>query len=102
MNAELKNWLIIALKNAVNAVLASSVLKVLVSGTFQFNSPNDWWNFGKALFSVILAREIMVWLPIILKWSSTSSNPAADLIGGGVYVPPLADRAKPPAPGPNV
>lgn len=76
MTPRIKNLLTIFLKNAVNAVLASGILKVLISGNFQFNTPNDWWNFGKSLFSVILAREIMVWGPIILQWSKTDADPS--------------------------
>lgn len=75
MNPKLKNVLLIFVKQALNAILASSVLKVLVYGNFQFNSPDAWWNFGKAIFSVVLAREIIVWGPIIMKWTATDSNP---------------------------
>jgi len=76
MSARFKNLLTIALKNAINALIASGILKVLISGNFQFNSPNDWWNFGKSLFSVILAREVMVWGPILLQWSKTDADPS--------------------------
>jgi hypothetical protein len=75
MNLQLKNFFTITLKNAVNAVLASGILKILITGTFHFNSSNDWWNFGKSMVSVIIAREVMVWGPILFQWSATSSNP---------------------------
>ena len=88
MKEQVKNWLTIALKNAINAVLASGILKVLIDGSFHMNSQADWWNFGKSLLSVIIAREVVVWGPILLAWSSTSSNPKAELKGGGIVVPP--------------
>jgi hypothetical protein len=75
MNPKLKNVLLIFVKQAVNAVLASSILKVLVSGNFQFNSADSWWNFGKAMASVIIAREATVWVPVILKWTTTNADP---------------------------
>lgn len=75
MTGTVKNVLVIAAKNGVNAVLASGILKVWISG-FHFNSGNDWWNFGKTLFSVVLAREIMVWGPIVLHWSITDADPS--------------------------
>jgi hypothetical protein len=44
--------------------------------------------------SVIAAREATVWLPILLKWSATSANPAAIEIPanppatkGGIFIP---------------
>lgn len=92
VNLAIKNILLITAKNAVNAVLTSSVLMVLNNGAFNFRNPDGWWNLGKAVASVIIGREVAVWVPILLKWSSTSANPAAELEGGGVYVPPLADR----------
>ena len=75
VNPKLKNVLLIFVKQAINAVLASSVLKVLVYGNFQFHSADAWWNFGKAIFSVVLAREVIVWGQILMKWTSTDSNP---------------------------
>jgi hypothetical protein len=93
MSPWLKNLFLIFSKNAVNAVLASGLLKIFITGSFNFNSPNDWWNFGKSMASVIIAREVMVWGPILFKWSDTSSNPAAILLpDGGIEVPPKKDR----------
>ena len=76
MNPKLKNFLMIVIKNAVNAVLASGILKVLISGTFNMAGANDWWNLGKACASVIIAREIVVWGPILLNWTQTNADPS--------------------------
>ena len=88
MNPTVKNILLIAAKNAVNAILTSSALMALNWGAFNYQTVDGWWNLAKVVIAVIGAREVTVWLPILLKWSSTSSNPAAELSGGGVVVPP--------------
>jgi hypothetical protein len=100
MSTALKNFLLISLKNAVNAVLTSSAMMAFNWGAFNFTSHEGWWNLGKICLSVILAREATVWLPILLKWSATSANPAAIEIPanppaerGGLYVPP--EKPKP-------
>jgi hypothetical protein len=94
MSIKLKNFLIIALKQAINAVLAAGILKVLISGNFHLGSSADWWNFGKAMASVITAREVTVWGPLLLKWTQTNSDPVmlARLRVGGTPPP------KPPVP----
>ena len=71
----MKNFLLIVVKNAVNAVLTSGTLAVLNSGTFNFHSTDGWWNLGKASLAAILAREVTVWGPVIMKWSTTNANP---------------------------
>jgi hypothetical protein len=88
MNAQIKNFLTIALKNAVNALLTSSALMALNWGAFNFTSKAGWWNLAKVCASVIGAREATVWGPILLKWSVTSSNPeAVRTPSGGLDVP---------------
>jgi hypothetical protein len=96
MNVKLKNWLMIALKNAVNALLTSGAMMAFNWGAFNYTTRSGWWNLGKLVASVIGAREVAVWGPILLHWSSTSSNPAAQetIPPGGVYVPP-PDAPKP-------
>jgi hypothetical protein len=102
MNLAVKNFFLITFKNAINAVLTSGVLMVIDSGNFNMHDKAGWWNLGKAVVSVVVGREAAVWGPILLKWSSTSSNPAAVEIptnppGGraGVYVPPEPPQVKP-------
>lgn len=95
MNPAIKNFFLISAKNGINALLTSSALMALNWGAFNFTSKAGWWNLGKVCFSVIAAREATVWLPILLKWSSTSANPAAielpatpPAARGGIYVAP--------------
>jgi hypothetical protein len=90
MNLQLKNWLTIFLKNAVNALLTSSAMMAFNWGAFNWTTKDGWWNLAKLILAVVGSREIAVWVPILLKWSSTSANPAAmeTVPPGGVYVPP--------------
>ena len=88
MKEKAKNILTIILKNAINALLTSSAMMAFNWGAFNYKTADGWWNLGKLVLAVVASREAAVWLPIILKWSSTSSNPAAELKGGGIIVPP--------------
>jgi hypothetical protein len=73
----LKNFLMIVLKNAVNAVITNGGLMTSMSGVFNIHSTNGWWNLGKATVAVVFGREVTVWGPIILKWTTTSADPGA-------------------------
>jgi len=90
MNAQVKNFLVISLKNAVNAILVSGILKILFTGSFNFTSRHDWIQFGWSFLSTVAVREAMVWGPILLQWSVTSANPSAQRQpdGGLVIAPP--------------
>lgn len=95
MNPKFKNFLLVVVKQAINAILTSSALMAFNWGAFNFTSKDGWWNLGKVIAAVVGSRELTVWVPILLKWSSTSSNPDAIEIGsippggaGGLYVPP--------------
>lgn len=71
----MKNFFTIVLKNAINAILTNGALMAALPGVFHFHDHNGIWNIAKLTGSVIGAREVMVWLPILLKWSSTNANP---------------------------
>jgi hypothetical protein len=68
----IKAILTISLKNAVNAVLTNGSLMVMLSDVFNVHSAAGWWNILKATASVIGAREGMIWIPKLLKWSTTN------------------------------
>lgn len=76
MNLALKNFLMIVLKNAVNAVITDATLMTLNHGAFNLQTTAGLWNLAKAAGSVILAREVTVWGPIILNWTRTNADPA--------------------------
>lgn len=71
----LKKFLIVAAKNAVNAALLS--LAVVYHNPTEYNYTTFHGLFDIAKFIVvpaILIREGMVWVPLLLKWSSTGAN----------------------------
>jgi hypothetical protein len=88
METSIKNFLLICAKNAVNAVLLNSGLMLKWGSIFNVTSWSGIIALLQATGMVILAREVAVWLPIVFKWSSTSANPAAELKGGGIVIPP--------------
>jgi hypothetical protein len=75
MNQKLKNFLIVTAKNAVNAVLTNAALLAAFHG--QFSNPlskSGWWDILKVTLSVIGSREAIVWVPVILKWTTSNSD----------------------------
>jgi hypothetical protein len=74
----LKNFLTIAAKNAVNALLVNTSLMATYHS--QFYLTGNWQgiiHMLKVTGGVVAAREILVWGPILLKWSSTNADPSA-------------------------
>ena len=75
MSAWLKNFLMIVLKNAVNAIITNAGLMTLMHGVFNKYSTDGLWNIGKATLVVIITREVTVWGPVLLHWTNTDANP---------------------------
>lgn len=71
MNPKLKSFLIVSVKQAVNAVLTNAGLSALFHQTFNFKDWQHIANFGKAALAVVAAREVLVWAPKILAWTQT-------------------------------
>jgi hypothetical protein len=71
----IKHFLIIVAKNAVNAIITNAGLMATMHGAFNTYSRNGLWNLGKATLSVVVAREVMVWGPVVVKWSMTNASP---------------------------
>ena len=71
----MKKFFIICAKNAVNAVLMNSGLMAMLHSVFNFYSRNGMWNLGKSALAVVVAREVMVWGPVVLKWTMTNASP---------------------------
>ena len=70
-----KKIAVIAAKHAVNAILTNSGLMLMLHGAFNTYSRAGLWNIGKATVSVVIAREAVVFLPQILKWTTTNTDP---------------------------
>jgi hypothetical protein len=74
MNPKLKNVLLRAAKNAVNASLTA--LGPIAVWPTQFHIHN-WQGLKNILIvmgSAALSRELLVWVPEILRWSQTNAN----------------------------
>lgn len=71
----LKAGLIYALKNAVNAALTAAGPVGLWPTFFNVHTLQGLEHVLGIVGSAVLARELMVWGPKILKWSTTDSIP---------------------------
>jgi hypothetical protein len=75
LHPKLKRYLIIALKNAVFAVLTNSALVFQWHFIFNFDNWAGVYAVLRATGSVIIARETLIWLPKLLKWAQTDADP---------------------------
>lgn len=75
MNSKLKAFLLISLKQAVNAVLVNYTASVFWPQVFHLHDWHGALNILKLIGAVIGAREIAVWGPVLLKWSRTGAEP---------------------------
>jgi len=80
MNASAKNVLLIIAKNAVNALLTSSAMTVLWPTLFTIHTGAGWLNLLKVAGTTVVAREVAVWLPIVLSWSTTNADPGVQVV----------------------
>jgi hypothetical protein len=72
----LKAFLIIVAKNAVNAIITNSTLLALWHSQVNFTHAGIV-NMVRVAGAVVLARETLVWFPIVMKWSQTNADPSA-------------------------
>ena len=78
MPSWLKNFLMIVLKNAINAIITNAGLMTMLHGVFNTSTVNGWWDIGKATLAVVISREAIVWGPVLVKWTTTNSDPSGD------------------------
>lgn len=74
LHPAVKSFFIISLKNAVFAILTNSALMIQWHSIFNFDNWPGVWAVARATFAVIAAREGLVWLPKLLKWSQTGAE----------------------------
>ncbi len=74
MNPTLKLVLIISAKHAVNSLLVNSAFLALFPATFQIHTMAGWLNLLKSALAIIASREAMVWIPRVLKWTTTGTE----------------------------
>jgi hypothetical protein len=71
----IKNILVIFAKNAVNALLVNVNAWWILPANFNLHNKAAEWNIAKLAVGTIITREIIVWGPVILKWSTTNAQP---------------------------
>jgi hypothetical protein len=74
MNTTLQKVLVISTKNAVNAILTNVALMGMLHDFLNITTRVGWYNIGKVTLSVVVAREAMVWVPALLKWSTSNGS----------------------------
>jgi hypothetical protein len=75
VNPKLKSFAIISLKQAVNALLVTFSASQFAPSTFSYTNWHGFLNILKLAGSVVAAREAQIWVPWLLKWSSTAATP---------------------------
>jgi hypothetical protein len=74
MNASIKNGLIFAAKNAVNAALVAVGPILATPQSYNLNTGAGLKHVGILMGSAVVSRELMVWVPKLMKWSSTNGS----------------------------
>ena len=72
---KLKKILIISEKQALQAILTSSLLASQWHFIFNWDNKAGLWALARCFGSVILGREIAAWLPSITKYANTDADP---------------------------
>lgn len=64
----------ISTKHAVNAILTNGALMTLLGNWHQLSTKEGWVNVLYLTISTVAAREGLVWLPKLLKWSQSTGG----------------------------
>jgi len=67
----LRNFGIIALKNAVNALIVNTGAWLILPANFNLHDASAMWNIAKLAGVTIISREAAVFIPKLLKWSQS-------------------------------
>lgn len=70
MNPKVRFVLVIALKNAIRAILANSVLMARFSETFHTHTAQGFINIAWATLAVIVGSE----LPMLIAWANSPTR----------------------------
>jgi len=71
MNEALKQTLIVAAKNAVNAAILAGIQVYHDPMDNNWHTRHGLYGIAWIIGSAIVAREGMIWIPKLLKWSTT-------------------------------
>jgi hypothetical protein len=70
-----RNFFIIVLKNAVGALIVNVGAWFILPANFNFHNTDAIWNIAKLAGVTVVAAEAKVWIPVLLKWSTTNADP---------------------------
>ena len=73
----LRNFFIVVLKNAVNALIVNVGAWWILPANFNFHNEAAIWNIAKLAGVTVFSRELAVWIPVLLKWSQQNADPNA-------------------------
>lgn len=76
MTTKLKNYLMIALKIAVNSALMAIIDMVHEPSLYNFHTKVGLTGITYSIGKGIAVREAVVWGPILLNWSKTNADPS--------------------------
>jgi hypothetical protein len=76
MNPKLKLILTISLKQAIGAVLASSLIASQWPFIYNFHNRAGQWAVLRLMGSIVVGREIQVWGATVWKWLTTDADPS--------------------------
>lgn len=74
MNPTVKSVLVKVAKNAVNAALVTLTPIIATPKAYNLTSVSGLEHVGLLLAGAIASREILVWFPVLLKWSQTDEG----------------------------
>lgn len=77
MNPTVKKYLIVAAKQAVNAILTNAGLAAMLPSVFNLHNPAGMVAIAKAAGVAVVTREAMVWGPKLLAWSNSNGDQAS-------------------------
>jgi len=75
MNPQLKNVLVISAKQGLNALLVNTAASQFWPQIFTIHTKAGLFNFLYLIGAQVGAREVAVWLPVLLRWSTTNADP---------------------------
>lgn len=73
----LRNFGIIVVKQAVGALIVNVGAWLILPANFNLHNTAAMWNIAKLAGVTVIAAEAKVWVPFLLKWSTTNADPNA-------------------------
>ncbi len=74
LNPTFRKVLIISSKQAVGALVGSTLLAGMFPSTFNLHDMAHFYSVLKAVGSIVLSAEAKVWLPRIMEWVKSPTN----------------------------